>query len=101
MTTYNKLVRDKIPNILDKKGVSYEKRIATDAEYKTELIIKLQEEAKEFAEDCSIEELADVLEVVEALKKLPEYLAVENVRIKKVDERGAFNERIILKGEKA
>ncbi len=97
---YNKLVRDKIPEILDKKGLSYEKRIASIPEYKRELIKKLKEEIKEFAEDQSPEELADIIEVVEALKKLPSYKNVEKLRIKKSKERGAFNKRIILKGRK-
>lgn len=98
MQNYNKLVRDKIPEILDAKKVSYEKRIATPEKYKVELIKKLSEEAKEFLEAESIEELADVLEVVEALKKLPEYKDVEEVRQNKKEERGAFDNKIILKG---
>ena len=100
MESYNKLVRDKIPEILDVKGVPYEKRFASPEEYKAELIKKLSEEVKEFREALSVEELADVIEVVEALKKLPEYSDVESIRIKKREERGAFEQRIILKGEK-
>jgi len=50
MTQYDKLVRDRIPEILDAKGVSYTKRIADTQEYKDELIRKLVEEANEFAE---------------------------------------------------
>ena len=100
MTHYEKLVRDRNPEILDAKGVSYEKRIADDTEYRTELIKKLVEEAAEFSEAGSIEELADVLEVIAALRVLPEYADVEVVRVKKVAERGSFSERIILKGEK-
>ncbi len=73
MASYNKLVRDKIPEILDEKGVSYEKRIASPEEYRIKLIKKLAEEVKEFQEAGNLEELADVMEVVEALKKLPEY----------------------------
>lgn len=101
MEKYNKLVRDKIPEILDGKGISYEKRIAAnEEEYKFELIKKLQEEITEFTEIPSSEELADILEVIEALKKLPDYQNVEEVRIQKKEERGAFEERIILRGEK-
>ena len=98
MGSYNKLVRDKIPEILDAKNVSYEKRVATPEEYKVELIKKLSEEAKEFLEAGSIEELADVVEVIEALKLLPEYSDVEAIRQKKKEERGAFDQKIILKG---
>jgi predicted house-cleaning noncanonical NTP pyrophosphatase (MazG superfamily) len=101
MEQYNKLVRDKIPEILDAKGVSYEKRIATEAEYKTELIKKLLEEAQEFSDASGdISELADVVEVIEALKKMSEYKEVEEMREKKKEERGGFEQRIILKGEK-
>jgi predicted house-cleaning noncanonical NTP pyrophosphatase (MazG superfamily) len=100
MTSYNKLVRDKIPDILDKKGISYEKRIASPEEYKTELIKKLKEETEEFVEAESSEELADVMEVVEALKKLPEYADAEELREKKAEDRGVFDQKIILKGEK-
>ena len=46
------------------------------------------------------EELADVIEVVEALKKLPDYVNVEELRKNKLEERGAFDQRIILKGQK-
>lgn len=100
MESYNKLVRDKIPDILDRKGIAYEKRTASPEEYRQELIKKLSEEASEFAEAGSPEELADVLEVIEALRILPEYADVEELRIKKRAERGGFAERIILKGEK-
>jgi len=100
MTHYEKLVRDGIPELLNEKGVSYEKRIADDAEYKIELVKKLAEEAGEFAEVTSVEELGDVLEVIEALKLLPEYSDVDDVRRAKREERGGFEGRIILKGEK-
>lgn len=100
MEKYNKLVRDKIPSILDAKGVSYEKRIATPEELKLELIKKLEEEVREFSEAGSPEELADVIEVVEALKKLPDYANVEELRKKKFEERGAFEQGIIVEGQK-
>ncbi len=100
MESYNKLVRDKIPEILDAKGVQYEKRTASPEEYKAELIKKLAEEIKEFEEAGSPEELADVIEVVEALKRLPEFSEVEKIRIQKLEDRGGFDQKIILKGEK-
>lgn len=100
MTQYNKLVRDKIPQILDAKSVIYEKRTATEEEYKMELIKKLREELEEFEVAADVEELADIMEVVEALKLFPEYRDVEELRKKKKEERGGFEQRIILKGEK-
>lgn len=100
MEGYNKLVRDRIPEILDEKGIAYEKRVATPEEYKGELIKKLGEEAREFLEAGNPDELADVLEVIEALKQLSEYTNVDEIRIRKREERGGFNDRIIIKGEK-
>ncbi len=100
MAKYEKLVRDRIPEILDAKGVLYEKRIASNDEYRAELIKKLVEEAAEFSEAGAIEELADVLEVIAAIQKLPEYLDAESVRLEKAEKRGAFEARIILTGEK-
>ena len=100
MTAYNKLVRDNVPEILSAKGVAYEMRIAGAEEYKAELIKKLQEEAGEFAEAGDPEELADVLEVIAALTKLPEYRNAELLRVQKREERGGFDEKIIVKGEK-
>ena len=100
MESYNKLVRDGIPAKLDAKGISYEKRIASPEEHKAELIKKLGEESTEFAVAGDIEELADVIEVVEALKKLPEFEKVEEIRRKKREERGGFDDGIILKGYK-
>ena len=100
MEKYNKLVRDKIPERLDEKNIPYEKRIANDEEYKEELIKKLREEISEFIEAKNAEELADILEVIDALKKLPEFANVEEIKNKKLAERGGFEKRIILKGEK-
>lgn len=100
MESYNKLVRDKIPERLDVKGVPYEQRVANQEEYKAELIKKLFEEIGEFSEAGDIEELADILEVIDALKKLPEYADVVEVQAKKREERGGFEKRLILKGEK-
>lgn len=100
MESYEKLVRDKIPEILDTKGVPYEKHTATEEEFRNALIKKLAEEVGEFSEAGSPEELADVLEVIEALRKLPEYQDVENFKAKKRGERGGFDDKIILKGQK-
>lgn len=99
--SYDKLVRDKIPEILDSKGLTYERREASPEEYKEELIKKLGEETQEFLEAGDICELADVVEVVEALKLLPEYVGVEAIRQEKRKERGGFDGKIILKGEKS
>lgn len=100
MAAYEKLVRDRVPAKLDGKGIPYDKRIADDSEYRTELIKKLLEEAGEFAEAGAIEELADVLEVIDTLRTLPEYANVAEVQREKRERLGGFLNRIILRGEK-
>ena len=97
---YNKLVRDKIPEWLKGKNIPFEERIANDDEYKEELIKKIGEESAEFLADKSVEELADLQEVINALKKLPEYSNLEEVRQAKYIDKGGFEKKIILKGEK-
>lgn len=98
ITTYDKLVRDRIPEHLESKGLQATTHIADDAEYAKRLAEKLIEEAKEFAEEPSIEELADVLEVVNAISKYYQFppLHIKAAKAKKAAERGAFNERIVL-----
>ncbi len=100
MEKYRKLVRDKIPSILDIKGIPYEKEILNDSEYESEIIKKLFEEVEEFRTDLSVEELADVIEVLEYIKKLPQYKDLESIRIQKKEERGGFDKKILLSGEK-
>ena len=100
MVNYTKLVRDKIPEILDKKGIVFTKRIATAKEYRIELIKKLDEEIKEFLQKKDIYELADIMEVIESLKKLPEFKRVNEIKKEKKKQRGGFKKRIILSGQK-
>ena len=64
------------------------------------LIKKLKEEVGEFLEEKNTEELADIIEVVNAIKKLSEFENVEEIRLKKLEEKGGFEKRIILKGNK-
>ena len=62
------------------------------------LIAKLQEEVEEFSEDQSEEELADIYEVLEAILEAKSFPKenVEDVRLKKLEERGGFKKRLIL-----
>ena len=100
MEKYDKLVRDNIPNILDAKNFPYELEVLDNEKYKIELIKKLGEEVAEFLVEGDVEELADVIEVVEALKKLPEYQNVYDVRMQKLEEKGGFEKKFKMKGEK-
>lgn len=96
MVKYDKLVRDNIIEIIQSKGKEVKFRIANDDEYLQYLVLKLKEEMVEFEEEYSIEELADVIEVIEALKKTTKYSNVEKVRKEKQIKNGAFDKKIIL-----
>lgn len=98
MRSYNKLVRDNIPNIISKNGEKPIIRVLTDEEYIRELNLKIEEEVKEYLLDFSVEELADIEEVIRAILdyKNVSYEEFENVRLNKVNKRGAFKERIFL-----
>lgn len=96
---YNKLVRDKIPNEIDGKGGQKAKyRILSDAEYITELNKKLLEESTEFIEENSIEELADVMEVIESIMKVKNisWEDVKKAQTEKRAKRGGFDSKIYL-----
>ncbi len=98
MRSYNKLVRDNIPNIISENGEKPITRVLTDEEYIRELNLKIEEEVKEYLLDFSVEELADIEEVIRAILdyKNVSYEEFENVRLNKVNKRGAFKERIFL-----
>ncbi len=95
---YDKLVRDKIPEIIEQKGGKYKIRLAGSEEYWNKLKVKLTEEVAEFLESESHEEIADVLEVLQAAAehKGYEWHTVLATQKKKSDERGGFKKRIIL-----
>ena len=102
---YNKLVRDKIPDIILKDNRKPKTRILGDEEYVTELERKLREECEEVIEagnggtaEHRLEELGDVLEVMLALAKIDQFSLDDIVRAaeRKRKKRGAFDERIYL-----
>lgn len=99
---YNKLVRDLIPDIIEKSGNVPITHIASDHEYIDALNAKLHEEVNEFLDDPSVEEFADILEVLYAICKYKKInLAdLEDTRLKKLDQRGGFDKRIILESAK-
>ena len=99
--TFNKLVRDNIPNIIEQDNRAYATRILSDAEYEEALRVKVQEEAREVAAaspDELTKELADLLEVTQALMALHD-ITMDDVIAKQAerkDSRGAFDSRIML-----
>lgn len=97
--TYNKLVRDRIPEIIVKSGNKCVTEILSDEEYIEMLDKKLDEELAEYHTDKNIEELADLLEVIYACAQARGFSLeeLENVRTDKADKRGAFKGKILLK----
>ncbi len=99
---FDKLVRDRIPEILQKQGVVVEARVLTTEEYAKVLRTKLIEEASELDRALTTkdmqEEIADVLEVIEAIAAFSG-LSLEDIRAiqkSKREERGGFSKRIFL-----
>ncbi len=93
-----KLVRDKIPEIIEKnEGIKPKTRFA-GKEYNNSLKNKLKEEVKEFLKSEDSEELADILEVVYALGKEKglNKEEIEDLRIEKRAKKGGFDKKIIL-----
>ena len=95
---YNKLVRDRIPDIIKASGNTCTTEILSDAEYLRRLDAKLDEELAEYHRDQTIEELADLMEVILAAAKARGYTAeeLEAVRAAKAAERGGFEKKILL-----
>lgn len=99
--SYQKLVRDKIPEIIKANdNVEPITRILDNDEYLVELNFKIQEELAEYLESGDIEELADLEEVLRAIldAKKVSYEEFESIRKSKVEKRGAFKEKIYLEG---
>lgn len=95
---YNKLVRDKIPEYIKSKGGVPITHIANDNEYWEKLKEKLLEEIKEFSKNEIIEEMADIQEVVDAMCDYKNFSKqdIDEIKRKKVEERGAFKKKVIL-----
>jgi predicted house-cleaning noncanonical NTP pyrophosphatase (MazG superfamily) len=95
---YNKLVRDKIPEIILSHGEEPITRILSDDEHLSMLNAKLLEEIKEYLECFEFEELADILEVIRGIAKtrgktLEDIMSImDEKRVK----RGGFDEKIFL-----
>ena len=96
--THNKLVRDKIPEIITSAGKQAVTSVLSNEEYLAELDRKLTEECAEYQSDKSIEEMADVLEVLYAIAEARGYSVeeLERVRAAKAEKRGGFSERVFL-----
>ncbi len=95
---YDKLVRDRIPEIIERDGETPVCHVANDEEYERRLLDKLDEEIDEYREDRDIGELADIIEVVHAIRRYEGVSAgrLLELRRTKAEERGRFDDRIVL-----
>lgn len=96
---YNKLVRDRIPEIIESSGKTCTTEILSLENYIRMLDVKLDEELAEYHKDQNIEELADLMEVIHAAAIARGYTLedLEQIRAEKAAKRGSFEKRILLK----
>ena len=97
--TYHKLVRDRSPEISEADGKTCICETLSDEDYISLLDQKLNEELAEYQESKSLEELADLLEVMQAVVKARGWTLeeLEQVRAAKAEKRGGFEKMILLK----
>ena len=95
---YHKLVRDRIPEIIEADGKQCVCSVLSEEDYLRLLDQKLDEELREYQESKSMEELADLLEVMRAVARArgSSMEEVERIRIRKAEKRGGFEGRILL-----
>ena len=102
MPIHNKLVRDKIPQIIKESGKTPVTKILNQKEYITELRKKSQEELQEYltaeTDQEALEELADLLEIIHALAKVhgSTIEEVDKIRVEKAAKRGGFTDKVFL-----
>ena len=95
---YDKLIRDRIPEIIADNGQTARVRVLNGDEYLAKLDEKLGEELAEYLADGDVGELADLLEVIYAAALVRGCSAdqLDEIRRKKAEERGAFAEKLLL-----
>lgn len=95
---YHKLVRDRIPEIIEASGKTCKIEILSDEEYLRMVDAKLDEELAEYHKDQNIEELADLMEVIYAAAIARGYTLeqLEAIRLEKAIQRGSFEKKILL-----
>ncbi len=96
--TYNKLVRDNIPQIIRNNNRQCSTRVLNDSEYYEELKRKLIEETNEFYESEDISELGDILEVFNSILKYKNisFSEIDKIRENKEKKNGSFEKRLLL-----
>ena len=98
MTTFNKVIRDKIPEIIQKDGYTCNIQTLSDEKFLLEIEKKLSEEVTEYQNDKTPEELTDILEVIYKIAQLKGISReeLEKIRVKKLQDRGGFEKNLFL-----
>lgn len=96
--TYNKLVRDNIPHLIEESGRTLKSRIMNEEEYREALIDKIIEEIEEFRAKENEEEIADIYEALDCLINLKNYepMHIDYLQLIKREARGSYKDRILL-----
>lgn len=96
--SYNKLVRDKIPQLIEESGRKQTSRILSEDEYFDALVDKVIEEIEEFRVGGAEEELADVYEALDCIVKLKDFepMHIDYVKLIKREARGSFADKVLL-----
>ncbi len=95
---YDKLVRDNIPELIERTGQHCRVEVLDEQRYRIMLERKLSEELGEYLESGRLEELADLLEVMQALvaARGEQWQQLEQLRQSKRKARGGFEKRLLL-----
>jgi predicted house-cleaning noncanonical NTP pyrophosphatase (MazG superfamily) len=95
---YNKLVRDRVPELIEESGRKQVSRTLNEDEYEQALMDKIVEEIEEYRVSKNEEEIADIYEVLDCLVKLKDYepMHIDYLRLIKREARGSFHKRILL-----
>jgi predicted house-cleaning noncanonical NTP pyrophosphatase (MazG superfamily) len=98
MTTFNKAIRDKIPEIIQQDGHTCNVQVMSDEKFLLKIEKKLSEEVTEYQNDKTPEELADILEVIYKIAQLKGISKdeLEKIRVKKLEEKGGFTKNLFL-----
>lgn len=98
MKIINKLIRDRIPEIIESSGRNHRTVVLDDKKYIDSLNKKLNEELEEYQESKKIEELADIVEVIYGILKYKGVSIEEfdKIRLDKKEKRGGFDKRLFL-----
>ena len=98
MIQYNKAIRDKIPEIIKESGSKCIIKTLSDKEFLEKMEKKLDEEVAEYHQSKSVEEIADIIEVLERIAALRGTSVKELIRIKeeKAQKRGKFEKNLLL-----